>query len=89
MSRLTALEKSFAKAGAQIFFQAGEGAGKGVVVLPVREIGDVIFSDFFRQIFAGVRVQALPFFQRRVIRQRDGKKFAPLFRALDCGITVQ
>jgi hypothetical protein len=32
-------------------------------------------------IFAGVRVQALPFFQRRVIRQRDGKNFAPLFRA--------
>jgi hypothetical protein len=32
------------------------------VVLPVREIGDVIFADFFRQIFAGVRVQALPFF---------------------------
>jgi hypothetical protein len=35
----------------------------------------VIFADFFRQIFAGVRVQALPFFQRRVIRQRDGDKF--------------
>jgi hypothetical protein len=35
---------------AQIFFQAGEGAFKGVVVLPVREIGDVIFADFFRQI---------------------------------------
>jgi len=49
------------------------------VVLPVREIGDVIFADFFRQIFAGVRVEALPFFQRRVIRQRDGKKFAPPF----------
>jgi hypothetical protein len=35
---------------------------KGVVVLPVREIGDVIFADFFRQIFAGVRAQALPIF---------------------------
>jgi len=54
--------------------------------LPVREIGEVIFADGFRQpvapksdeggSFAGVRVQALPFFQRRVIRQRDGKKFA-------------
>jgi hypothetical protein len=70
-------------AGAQIFFQPGEGAFKGVVVLPVREIGDVIFADFFRQIFAGVRVQTLPFFQRRVIRQRDGKRFAPPFRALN------
>jgi hypothetical protein len=42
-------------------------AFKGVVVLPVREIGDVIFADFFRQIFAGVRVQALPFFKREII----------------------
>jgi len=40
----------------------------------------VIFADFFRQIFAGVRVQALPFFQRRAIRQGDRKKFATLFR---------
>ena len=50
----------------------GEGAFKGVVVLPIREIGEVIFADFFRQpvapksdeggSFAGVRVQALPFF---------------------------
>lgn len=71
------------------------------MVLPVREIGEVIFADGFRQlvapksdeggIFAGlsrrnqvkadVRVQALPFFQHRVIRQRDGGKFAALFRA--------
>ena len=78
-----------ADARAQIFFQTGEGMFKGVVVLPVREIWDVIFADFFRQLvapksdeggsFAGGRVQALPFFQRRGIRQRDGKKFAPLF----------
>jgi hypothetical protein len=33
----------------------------------------VIFADFFRQIFAGGRVEALPFFQRRGIRQRDGE----------------
>jgi hypothetical protein len=49
----------FTDARAQIFFQAGEGASKGGVGgrpqgLPVREIGDVIFADFFRQIFAGV-----------------------------------
>jgi hypothetical protein len=42
------------KAGAQIFFQTREGAFKGVVVLPVREIGDVIFADFFRQSFVEV-----------------------------------
>jgi hypothetical protein len=30
--------------------------------LPVREIGEVMFADGFRQNFAGVRVQALPFF---------------------------
>jgi len=37
-----------AKAGAQIFFLPSEGTFKGIVVLPVREIGDVIFADFFR-----------------------------------------
>ena len=73
---------SFTDRSAQIFFQTGEGAFKGVGVLPVREIGEVIFADFFRQLvapksdeggsFAGVRVQALPIFQRRGIRQRDG-----------------
>jgi hypothetical protein len=66
----------FADAQPQIFFQTGEGAFKGVVVIPVREIGDVIFADFFRQIFAGGQVPTVPFFQRRVIRQQDGKKFA-------------
>jgi hypothetical protein len=39
---------------AQTFFQPGEGVFKGGGGLPVREIGDVIFADFFRQIFAGV-----------------------------------
>jgi hypothetical protein len=67
---------ALAKAGPQIFFQPGEGEFKGGVVLPVREIGEVMFADGCRQSFAGVRVQALPFFQRRAIRQRDGKKFA-------------
>jgi len=42
MSRLTALEKSFADARSQILLQPGEGAFKGVVVLPAGEIGDVI-----------------------------------------------
>ena len=42
----------FAEAGAQIFFQAGEGGFKDGVVLPVGEIGDVMFADGFRQIFA-------------------------------------
>jgi len=45
----------FADAGAQIFFQPGDGAGKGGGGLPVREIGEVIFADGFRQSFAGVR----------------------------------
>jgi len=35
MSRLAALGKLFAEARAQIFFQPGEGAFKGVVVLPI------------------------------------------------------
>jgi hypothetical protein len=44
------------------FFQPGEGGFKGVKNFPIGEIGDVVFADFFRQIFAGVRIQALPFF---------------------------
>ncbi len=32
----------------QIFSQTGESSFKGVVVFPVREIGDVIFADFLR-----------------------------------------
>ena len=55
-----------------------EGAGKGGGGRPVREIGEVMLADGCRQSFAGVRVQALPFFQRRVIWKRDRKTFAPL-----------
>jgi len=47
------LSSSLADARLQFFFQTGQGAVKGVVVLPVREIGEVIFVDFFRQSFAG------------------------------------
>jgi hypothetical protein len=57
---------------------AGRRRGQRRRGLPVREIGEVMFADGFRQSFAGGRVKALPFFHRRVIRQRDGKKFAPL-----------
>ena len=42
---------SFADAHPQIFFQTGEDAFKGVVTLPVREIGEIIFANFFHQIF--------------------------------------
>ncbi len=90
--RLSLPGRLFADARAQIFFQTGEGPGKGGMVLPVREIGKVIFADDFRQLvapksdeggkFAGVRVQALPFFQRRAISQRGGKKVALLLRKL-------
>ena len=50
----------FAEAGAQIFFQPGEGGFNGGVVLPIRESGDVIFADFFRQIFASGGIQTFP-----------------------------
>ncbi len=75
---------SFADARPQIFFQPGEGAFKDVVILPVREIGEVIFADFFRQCFAGVRVQAFPSFQRREIRQRDWEKFYSPWQEVSC-----
>ena len=52
----------------------------GADTAPLQEIGEVMFADGCRQSFAGGRVQALPFFQRRGIRQRDGKKIALLVR---------
>jgi hypothetical protein len=52
---------ALAKTGAQIFFQTGEGAFKGVVVLPVREIGEVMFAFPCRAV-AQRRRKALPFF---------------------------
>jgi hypothetical protein len=59
--------------GAQIFFQTGEGGFKGIVVLPVGEIWDVIFADFFRQIFAGVGIQTFPRAKGFHVHQSDGK----------------
>jgi hypothetical protein len=41
---------SSATRSAQILFQPGAGVFEGGVALPIREIGDVIFADFFRQI---------------------------------------
>ncbi len=63
--------KSFSDADAQIFFQPGEGAFKGVVVLPVREIGDVIFADCFRQIFS--------LLESSLSRQRCARRFGSFF----------
>jgi hypothetical protein len=64
------------------FSSRAKARAKAAGGLPVREIGEVIFADGFRQLvapkfdeggsFAGIRVQALPFFRRRVIRQWDG-----------------
>ena len=54
----------------------------GGVVLPVKEILEVIFADCFHQIFAGGGSQTFPRAQGFHVHQTDGKKFAPLFRAL-------
>ena len=48
-----------------------EDAFKGVVILPVREIGEVIFADAFRQSFAVGRVQARQFIKCRVMRHDE------------------
>ena len=71
--RLSLPGRLFAEAGAQIFFQPGEGGFKGVVVLPVGVIGEVIFADFFRQIFAGGGSQTFPRAQDFLVHQPDGK----------------
>ena len=68
-----------AEAVVQIFFQPARRAE--VKRRRVRQL--VAPKSYEGGSFAGVRVQALPFFQRRGIRQRDGEKFTPLFRALD------
>ena len=62
---------------AQILFQPREGGGVVASSLWLETIGaqrrrytngEVMFADGCRQSFAGVRVQAFLFFQRRVIR---------------------
>ena len=71
--RLSLSGRLFAEAGAQIFFQPGEGGFKGVVVLPVGEIGEVIFADCFRQIFADVRSRTFLRAQGFLVHQPDVK----------------
>ena len=66
---------SFAEAGAQIFVQPGEGGLKGGVVLPVGEIGEVMFADGFRQIFAGGGSQTFPRAQGFYVQQPSGNYF--------------
>ena len=44
----------------QVFEQAGEGRLERVVILPFGEVGDEILADLDRQVFAAVRVEALP-----------------------------
>ena len=69
----------FADADACVY-PCREGAGKGGAdTAPPQEIGDVIFTDCFRQIFVSFRAQAFPFFQRRAIRQRNGILYASPF----------
>ena len=43
---------------AQVAEQVGEGGLEGVVVFPVREVGDVVFANLLGQVFAGIRVIA-------------------------------
>ena len=46
--------------GAEVFEQAGEGGLEGVVLLPVREVGDEVFAQLDSEILAAVRIEALP-----------------------------
>ena len=74
LPRLACRAEASAQAGLQIFFQPGEGGFKGVVVLPVGEIGEVIFADWFRQIFAGGGSQTFPRAQGFHGHQPEGKR---------------
>ena len=62
---------SFPDTRAQIFFQTGEGGFKGVVVLPVGEIGEVILADRFWRIRL-----PLIFFTEEIKTNRGEKKSA-------------
>ena len=59
----------------QIAEQVGEGGLEGVVVFPVREVGDVVFAEFDSQIFAGVGVEAAPVADAVEAHQPDGEQF--------------
>ncbi len=62
----------------QIAEQVGEGRLEGVVVFPVREVGDVVFAEFDGQVFAGVGVEAAPVADAVDAHQPDGEQFLAL-----------
>ena len=59
--------------GAEVFEQAGEGGLEGVVLLPVREVGDEVFAQLDGEILAAVGSEALPVAQRLHVHQPQGK----------------
>ena len=61
---------------AQVFEQAGEGGLEGVVLLPVREVGDEVFAQFDGEILAAVGIEALPVAQRLHVHQPHGEALA-------------
>ena len=60
---------------AQVAEQVGEGGLEGVVVFPVREVGDVVFANLLGQVFAGIGVIAAPVADAVNGHQSDRKKF--------------
>ena len=63
----------------QVAEQVGEGGLEGVVVFPVREVGDVVFANLLGQVFDSLGVIAAPVLDRRSDRhESDGEEFGPL-----------
>ena len=58
--------------------QVGEGGLEGVVVFPVREVGDVVFANLFGEVFAGIGVIAAPVADAVAAPQSDRKQLLPL-----------
>ena len=50
----------------QVTEEVGEGGLEGVVVIPVREVLDVVFAEFDGQVFAGVAPRDEPSASHRV-----------------------
>ena len=61
--------------------QGGEGELEGVVVVPVREVGDVVFANLLGEVFAGISVIAAPFADAVDAHQSDRKQLLPLLNA--------
>jgi len=71
-----------ARSPPEVSEQACEARLEGVVILPVREVGDEVLANLDPQILPAVRVEALPIPDRLEVNQADRAELASLLPAL-------